>query len=158
MSKLKSAGLHQIAALELSEFVTRLGSVAPTPGSGAAAAVALALAAACAAKAFAISVRHAANPKLDAAADHARSIAAIAMEGAQRDADDFRDWLASHDSQTVKALRDDARALFALASQLMKLIVDNEAMVVASLRADTDAARDLANAFMAIERRNLGTL
>lgn len=149
---------NRISALGVADFVSMLGSGRPTPGSGAAAAIVLALAAACAAKAFTISVRHTGNSALDAAADRARSIAAIALEGAQRDADDFRAWLASHDGETGKALRDDSRSLFDVAEELRDLITRNEAGVYASLRPDIAAARDLVHAFTAIERRNLETL
>jgi formiminotetrahydrofolate cyclodeaminase len=73
-----------VSSQTLSDFVNQLGSTTIAPGSGAAGAVALALAAGCVAKAFAITYRHTGASNLREAADHARSLATIALEGAQR--------------------------------------------------------------------------
>ena len=95
----------------LADFVNRLGSTTIAPGSGAAGAVALALAAGCMAKAFAISYHHTSASGLREAADHARGLATIALECAQRDGDDFRQWLESHSAPAAEALRQDAHKL-----------------------------------------------
>jgi hypothetical protein len=142
----------------LADFVNRLGSTAIAPGSGAAGAVALALAAGCVAKAFAISYRHTNASGLREAADHARSLAAIALEGAQRDGDDFRRWLQSHSAPAAEALRQDARKLLCLSSVLQELIATHRPAVIPSLAADLCAALDFIAAFEAIETRNSGEL
>jgi Formiminotransferase-cyclodeaminase len=147
-----------VSSQYLADFVNRLASTATAPGSGAAGAIALALAAGCAAKAFAISYRHTNAPGLEEAADQARSLATIALEGAQRDGDDFRQWLESHSAPAVEALRQDARALFRLSSVLQKLIVANRAAVIPTVRADLVAATSLIAAFEAIETQNEGEL
>jgi formiminotetrahydrofolate cyclodeaminase len=142
----------------LADFVKRLGSTAVAPGSGAAGAVALALAAGCVAKAFSISYRHTNASELREATDHARSLATIALEGAQRDGDDFRRWLASHSAPAAEALRQDARKLLCLSSVLRELIATYGAAVIPSLTADLGAALDFIAAFEAIETRNDGEL
>jgi Formiminotransferase-cyclodeaminase len=147
-----------VSSQNLADFVNRLASTATAPGSGAAGAIALALAAGCAAKAFAISYRHTSAPGLEEAADQARSLATIALEGAQRDGDDFRQWLGSHSAPAVEALRQDARALFRLSSVLQELIVANAAAVIPTVRADLVAATSLIAAFEAIETQNEGEL
>jgi formiminotetrahydrofolate cyclodeaminase len=147
-----------VSGQNLADFVNRLASTATAPGSGAAGAVALALAAGCAAKAFAISYRHTSAPGLEEAADRARSVATIALEGAQRDGDDFRQWLESHSAPAVEALRQDARSLFSLSSVLKKLIVANRPAVIPTVRADLVAALSLIAAFDAIETQNEGEL
>jgi Formiminotransferase-cyclodeaminase len=143
----------------LANFVNRLGSTSVAPGSGAAGAVALALAAGCVAKAFSISHRHhmSASGLLEAA-DHARSLATIALESAQRDGDDFRRWLASHSAPAAEALRQDARKLLCLSSVLQELIATHRPAVIPSLTADLGAALDFIAAFEAIETRNDGEL
>jgi hypothetical protein len=143
-----------VSSQSLSDFVNRLSSTAIAPGSGAAGAVALALAAGCVAKAFAISYRHTSASGLREAADHARSLATIALEGAQRDGDDFRRWLESHSAPAAEALRQDARKLFCLSSVLQELIATYRAAVIPSLTADVRAAMDFIAAFEAIETRN----
>jgi formiminotransferase-cyclodeaminase len=138
----------------LADFVNRLGSTAIAPGSGAAAAVALALAAGCMAKAFALSYRHTCASGLREAADHARALATIALECAQRDGDDFHRWLESHSAPAAEALRQDARKLFCLASVLKALLATHRDAVIPSLIADLGAALDFIAAFEAIETRN----
>lgn len=147
-----------LAQQTLTDFVSRLGSAEPSPGSGGAGAVALALAAGCAAKAFAISYQHNKSAGLDKATDRARAIAAIALEGAQRDGDDFRAWLRSQTASTAAALEEDARALFHLSGELERLLTDNRTHVISSLEADVLAAWDLIGAFKAIEARNAAAL
>jgi formiminotetrahydrofolate cyclodeaminase len=142
----------------LAEFVDRLASHEPAPGSGAAGAVALALAAACAAKAFSISHRHNAAPELSAAAERASLVATIALEGAQRDGDDFRAWLKTHSAVAVRRLEEDANVLAALCAELEELIRDLTPRVADSLISDLASARDLARAFAAIEERNRSEL
>jgi formiminotetrahydrofolate cyclodeaminase len=142
----------------LADFVNRLGSTAIAPGSGAAGAVALALAAGCLAKAFVISYRHTNASGLREAADHARSLATIALEGAQRDGDDFRRWLQSHSVPAAEALLQDARKLLCLSSVLQELIATHRPAVIPSLAADLGAALDFIAAFEAIETRNSGEL
>lgn len=142
----------------LAEFVANLASQEPTPGSGAAGAVALALAAGCAAKAFAISHRHSAAPELDAAAERARVIATIALEGAQRDSADFRAWLRTHEAGAVIRLEENANVLASLCAELERLVRDHTSRVVSSLLADIASAQDLARAFAAIEERNRSEL
>ena len=149
-----ATGASAVSSQNLADFVNRLASTATAPGSGAAAAVALALAAGCAAKAFAISYRHTSASGLEEAADQARSLAAIALEGAQRDGDDFRQWLESHSAPAVEALRQDARTLFCLSSVLRKLIEANRPAVISTVRADLAAALSLIAAFEAIETQN----
>jgi formiminotetrahydrofolate cyclodeaminase len=138
----------------LADFVASLGSQEPTPGSGAAGAVALALAAACAAKAFSISQRHNSAPELGAAAERARMIATIALEGAQRDGDDFRAWLRTHSAVAVIRLEENASVLASLCAELEQLIREHTRHVAHSLMADLASAQDLARAFTAIEERN----
>jgi formiminotetrahydrofolate cyclodeaminase len=142
----------------LADFVKRLGSTAVAPGSGAAGAVALALAAGCVAKAFSISYRHTDASELREATDQARSLATIALEGAQRDGDDFHRWLQSHSAPAAEALRQDARKLLCLSSALRELIATYRAAVIPSLTADLGAALDFIAAFEAIETRNDGEL
>lgn len=142
----------------LTEFVNGLASASPSPGSGAAGAVALALAAGCAGKAFVISHRHNTNVGLDQAGDRARVIAEVALEGAQRDGDDFRAWLRSHTDSAVAALEQDARILFSLSRELEKLLNDNRSNVSASLEADVLSAWDFIAVFKAIEARNTAGL
>ena len=142
----------------LADFVANLASQEPSPGSGAAAAVALALAAGCAAKAFAISHRHKAAPQLDAAAKRAVGIAAIALESAQRDGDDFRAWLKTHSAAAADRLQEDSRALCSLSAELERLVQDHTPHVIESLFADLAAARDLLKSFVAIENRNWSQL
>ena len=158
MSRPPSRDFAEIPGLTLSDFVSGLGSAAPTPGAGAAGAVALALGAACTAKAFAISARHIGDPALDQAAARARAIASMALEGAQRDATDFRGWLKTHDQGAGAALEADATALFALAAELETLIADRRAQTIASLTSDLDAAQKLVRVSIDIERRNLAEL
>jgi formiminotetrahydrofolate cyclodeaminase len=140
------------------DFVSGLGSAAPTPGAGAACAVTLALVAACAAKAFAISARHTGDDGLDRAATRARAIASMALEGAQRDAADFRGCLKTHDQRASAVLKADATALFALAAELGTLIAERRAQTISSLISDLDAAQQLLQASIDIERRNLAQL
>jgi formiminotetrahydrofolate cyclodeaminase len=142
----------------LADFVASLASEEPTPGSGAAGAVALALAAACAAKAFAISHRHNGAPQLNAAAARARTIATIALEGAQRDSADFRAWLKTHEAIAAIRLEENANVLAALCAQLDQLMRDHAARVTDALIADIASAQDLARAFTAIEERNRSEL
>jgi hypothetical protein len=142
----------------LADFVTSLASPEPTPGSGAAGAVALALAAGCAAKAFAISERHNGAQELSAAAERARTIATIALEGAQRDAADFRAWLKTHAAVAVLRLEENANVLASLCEELDHLVRDHGARVTDSLMADIASAQDLAKAFTAIEERNRSEL
>jgi formiminotetrahydrofolate cyclodeaminase len=148
----------KIPELTLIDFISGLGSVAPAPGAGAAGAIALSLGAACAAKAFAISGRHTGERALNDAAERARAIAAIALEGAQRDATDFRAWLKSHDPGNDAALKTDASILFAVASELVTLIADKRPLTIPSLSADLDAALRLVQACVDIERQNLAEL
>jgi len=143
-----------ISRQTLSDFVSGLGSTASAPGSGAAGAVALALAAACAAKAFTISHRHNNIAELARAADRARTVSVIALEGAQRDSDDFHAWLRAHTASAVKALEQNARILFSLSSELEQLIGEHRDQVIHSLEADILSALDLIQAFTAIETRN----
>ena len=82
----------------------------------------------------------------------------MALEGAQRDADDFRGWLKTHDQRSGAALEADATALFALAAELEALIADRRAQTIASLTSDLDAAQKLLRASVDIERRNLAEL
>ena len=138
----------------LADFVNRLGSTAIAPGSGAAGAVALALAAACMAKAFAISYHHTSASGLREAADHARGLATIALECAQRDGDDFRQWLESHSAPAAEAVRQDAHKLFGLSSVLKELLATHREAVIPPLTADLGAALDFITAFEAIEKRN----
>jgi hypothetical protein len=143
-----------ISSQTLADFVNRLGSTAIAPGSGAAGAVALALAAGCMAKAFAISYRHTSASELRDATDHARSLATIALECAQRDGDDFRRWLESHSGPATEALRQDGRKLFCLSAVLQELLATHRDAVIPSLIADLGAALDFIAAFEAIETRN----
>lgn len=147
-----------IPDLVLVDFISGLGSTAQTPGAGAAGAVALALGAGCAAKAFGISARHTKDDALDTAAERARAIASLALEGAQRDASDFRAWLKTHDRAADDALEADAGILFALASELEALITRGRPRVIPSLSADLDAALNLLRVCIDIERRNLADL
>jgi hypothetical protein len=140
----------------LKEFVKALGSDDVTPGCGAAGALTLALAAGCAAKAFALSARHNHIERLSKAAAESRAVALIALEGARRDARDFREWLKSHASTTsAEALNRDAQILFGVAGALEQLISANQHDVIGTLAPDIAAAKDLLVAFNAIEVRNL---
>jgi hypothetical protein len=150
--------MPKVSRQALADFVTNLASQEPAPGSGAAGAVALALAAGCAAKAFAISHRHNGAPELNAAAERAGAIAAIALEGAQRDGDDFRAWLKTHAAGAAHRLEEDAHVLASLCAELEQLVSDHTARVTGSLQADLASARDLARAFAAIEARNRSEL
>lgn len=107
---------------------------------------------------FAISYRHTSTPVLRQAADQARPLAAIALEGAQRDGDDFRRWLESHSAPAAQALREDARKLFCLSSVLQELIATHRDAVIPVLTPDLGAAVDFIAAFAAIETRNDGGL
>jgi hypothetical protein len=147
-----------IPDLTLVDFVSGLSSTASTPGAGAAGALALALGAACAAKAFAISARHTADKALEASAERARTIAALALEGAQRDAADFRAWLKVHDCEAGARLQADAGILFVLADELEALIAEGRLRTIPSLCADLDAALTLLRAGADIEKRNLADL
>jgi formiminotetrahydrofolate cyclodeaminase len=158
LSRSPSRDVPEIRGLTLINFISGLGSGAPTPGAGAACAVTLALSAACAAKAFAISARHSKESALDEAAARARAIASMALEGAQRDAADFRAWLKTHDQRAGAALQADATALFALAGELRTLIADWRPRTIAALTSDLDAADKLLRASIDIERRNLADL
>jgi hypothetical protein len=142
----------------LANFVRGLASAKPAPASGAAAAVALALAAGCAAKAFSVSLRHVPHPQLTFAAQRAAAIAEIALEGAQRDADDFRAWLHLHAPGAVRALEDDARILFHVACELGELLSAQQSNVMDSLIPDIASAKDFLAAFKAVELRNLTLL
>jgi formiminotetrahydrofolate cyclodeaminase len=142
----------------LADFVASLASPEPSPGSGAAGAVALALAAACAAKAFAISFRHDGAPELNAAAERARTIATIALAGAQRDGADFRAWLTTHAASAAIRLEENADVLASLCAELEQLIRHHTSRVAGSLLADIASAQDLAKAFAAIEKRNRSEL
>lgn len=150
--------LPTISRQTLADFVRSLASTAPAPGAGAAGAVTLALAAGCAAKAFAISHRHNNDSGLERAAHRACAIATIALEGAQRDGDDFRAWLRSHADSAVKALEQDARILLSLSEDLEKLIASHRGQVVHSLESDILSALDLVAAFNTIETRNAAEL
>jgi hypothetical protein len=147
-----------VSTQTLSLFVSELASTAVSPGSGAAAALALALAAGCAAKAFAISQRHNASAALREAADRARAIATVALEGAQRDADDFRAWLKAQTSSAVRSLENDTHLLLEMASELEQLISEHRNDVIDPLISDLAAAADFVAAFKAIETRNWGEL
>ncbi len=142
----------------LANFVRALASAKPAPASGAAAAVALALAAGCAAKAFSVSLRHVPHPQLSLAAQRATAIAEMALEGAQRDGDDFRAWLHLHAPDAVRALEDDARILFHMACELEELLSRQQSNVMDSLVPDIASARDFLAAFKAVEARNLTLL
>jgi Formiminotransferase-cyclodeaminase len=151
MNQLTKSDPHSVSVQSLADFITNLGSTDPSPGSGAAAAVALALAAACTAKAFAVSHRHKSSVVLEAAAARARAVATIALEGAQRDGEDFRVWLRSHSQESVVALEQDAGLLLSLSSELERMAADHRSEVTASLLADLSAAARLIETFRAIE-------
>ena len=154
MEEPSSIAAATVAKQTLSNFVADLASTAPAPGSGAAGAVALALAAGCVAKAFAISHLHNKGSVLNTAADRARSISNRALEGAQRDGDDFRALLKTHAPNAASHLEPGADLLFSLFAELDELITEHAANVLTSLLPDLDAAKDLAAAFEAIEARN----
>ena len=142
----------------LANFIKDLASAKPAPASGAAGAVTLALAAGCAAKAFSVTLRHTAHPQLSLAAQRAAAIAELALEGAQRDGDDFREWLHLHAPDTVRALEDDARVLFHVACELDQMLSTHDANVLETLVPDIASARDFLAAFKAVEVRNLSLL
>jgi hypothetical protein len=150
--------MQNVSRQALADFVASLASHEPTPGSGAAGAVALALAAGCAAKAFSISHRHSGASELNAAAERARLIATIALEGAQRDAADFRAWLKTHAAVAAIRLEENANVLASLCAELEHLVSNHSSGVVESLTADIASAQDLARAFAAIEERNRSEL
>jgi methenyltetrahydrofolate cyclohydrolase len=150
--------MPEVSGQALADFITRLASQEPAPGSGAAGAVALALAAACAAKAFSISYRHNGVADLSAAAERAGVIATVALEGAQRDGDDFRAWLKTHSAAAVRRLEENANVLAELCAELQQLVREHTPLVTGSLVADLASAHDLARAFTAIEERNRNEL
>jgi Formiminotransferase-cyclodeaminase len=150
---------HLIFAEEaLPDFVRDLASTKIAPGSGAAAAIVLGLAASCAAKAFAISARHCTQACLDTVADQAREIAMAALQGAQRDAEDFGAWVRGRAATAAAALEDDARILFRISCELEKIIDTNRKYVFETLSADIAAAQDFVSAFKAVECRNIDEL
>jgi hypothetical protein len=142
----------------LPDFVRDLASTKMAPGSGASAAIVLGLAASCAAKAFAISARHCTEACLDTVADQAREIAMVALQGAQRDAEDFTAWVRSRAATAVVALEDDANTLFRVSCELEKIIATNRKYVIDALSADIAAAYDFVSTFKAVESRNIGEL
>jgi formiminotetrahydrofolate cyclodeaminase len=143
-----------ISKQTLTDFVRDLAATSPAPGSGAAGAIALALAAGCAAKAFAISHLHNGHPALQAAADRARTISNSALQGAQRDGDDFQALLKTHAPSAASSLEQGAAVLFSLAAELDDLITQHTTDVIPSLLPDLASAKDLSAAFRAIEARN----
>ena len=147
-----------LGELTLKAFLDAISQAKPAPGAGAAGDVALALAAACAAKAFAISARHVQDAGLDQAAEQARSIAGLALAGAQWDAEDFTALLKTHDAAAGGALRRDGEAMLALAAQLRTLIRAHEDHTTAAMAGDLIAAEALIAAFETIERRDLQEL
>lgn len=95
---------------------------------------------------------------MNAAAERARVIATIALEGAQRDAADFRTWLQTHAAVAALRLEENANVLASLCAELEQLVREHSSSVAESLMADIASARDLAGAFAAIEERNRSEL
>ena len=157
MSRPPSRDFPRIPGLTLIDFVSGLGSVAPTPGAGAAGAVTLALGAACAAKAFAISARHAQDPVLAEVADKAREIALLALAEADWDAEDYPAVL-HREPGAEAALRRDGETALTLADALAVLIEAQASRVIPTLSGDLAAARALLAAFESIGRENLREL
>jgi hypothetical protein len=158
------SGSPALALESLAGFVAALSAARAAPGAGAAGAVALALAAGCASKAFRISAGHhhvggktGADALVDAAAA-ASEVAATALEGAQRDGEDFRAWLGARTSAAVKVLEDDASVVLKAAERLEALIKQHRSEVIASLSGDLAAAEALLGAFRAITCGNLAEL
>lgn len=148
------ASMSDVSLQTLSDFIKDLGSGEPSPGAGAAGAVALALASGCAAKAFGISHRHQEVPGLDLAARRAATIATIALEGAQRDGEDFRAWLATHSTDAAERLQSHSDVLLSLHQELEHLIQIHGPHVRDTLLADLATARELGAAFRKIATRN----
>jgi hypothetical protein len=140
-------------------FLESLAAPGPTAGAGAAGAVALAMAAACAAKALGLAAKHAGDDgDLSKGAERAWRLAGIALEGAQRDADDFRVWLKSGAQSDAEALWQEGRALLHLAEEVEALVVAGRSRVAPAYAGDLEAAGDLISAFAAIQARNLEEL
>jgi hypothetical protein len=140
-------------------FLDSLAAPGPTAGAGAAAAVALAMAAACAAKAMGLAAKQSQDDEaLGKAVERARWMASIALEGAQRDADDFRAWLKNGAPAQAEVLWEEGRALLGLADELSALIGAAKDRVPAAFAGDLSAAEALIEAFAAIQARNLDEL
>jgi hypothetical protein len=149
-----AAGEAPFSHRTLADFVQDLASTKVAPGSGAAAAVVLALAAGCAAKAFAISERHRPDAALAQAAERALAITRLALDGAQRDGDDFRAWLRSHASEDTEALDQDADLMCHAGRALEYLLAQHRPSVSEVMAPDIAAAEDFLRAFRATEDRN----
>jgi formiminotetrahydrofolate cyclodeaminase len=145
----------RIGAMPIETLVTRLGSDAITPGSGAAGALALALAAACASKALAITAKH--RPLSDGLVAAARSIGqlqAAALQGADEDADHFREFLQHRSAETSDELRQVDCSLLTLCKSLNDLIDRICGDIHPVVAGDISAARALVAAASAIHQRN----
>jgi len=147
----------ELPELSLTDFVERVASTAPAPGAGAAGAVALALAAACVAKAFAISARHADDPEdLVSAAAQAGALSRRALEGAQRDAQDYEALIHDKGASGPKArLRRDGEGLLALSDEVRRLAAAYGRKVAPVMAGDLSAAEALLAASDLIHRSNL---
>jgi hypothetical protein len=150
--------MPQLADLTVAEFVEAVGKDQPAPGCGGAAALGLALAAACARKVLAISARrHGGVASLAEAAERCRIIAEAALQGAQRDADNFRALLAAagREDGPASRLEGDAQVLIGLAAELRQMLEDYADGIAPNVEADAAAALTLIEAFERIEMRNV---
>ena len=154
--------LQRLADLEITDFLGRVASTAPTPGAGPVGAFTLAMGVACARKAIAITQKHIGPDPTFAAADvQLESVLHAACEGADRDADRFSDLIAAmrlpHTNEAERdtrqaTIRAAAAAVVAVAERLIGL-GDTAREVILSLkdRVDPVMAGDVNTALRLIE-------
>ena len=146
---------RSIADLSVKELLAAIGSSHVSPGAGAAGAVALGLAAACLGKAATISLKHRPNNSvLQEAVDTCAHIARLALLDADRDAEEFAQFIRTQSSGAAARLVDTAEALRRVGNALQQLADRLQPHVEVNMLGDVSAARALAEAAEAIHARN----
>ena len=126
-----------------------------SPGAGSAAAVALALAAACASKAIGVSmIEGASGPLITSARSQLSSLMRIALRAAMGDANAFAEYLETHSPESLDRLLDEESRQRHLTLNLLSMLSNVEASISPSMNGDLLAARQLANATLAIVGEN----
>lgn len=140
----------------LGELIAEIASDDVAPGAGSAAAIGLALAAACAGKAVAISLKH--RPS-DAVLAHAKqtlnAIAHRALSGADDDAKQFREFMATKQDEAARRLVESGTQLQQVGAALRDVLDAIEPSIDAPVSGDLHAARALCAAFSTIQDTNL---
>jgi formiminotetrahydrofolate cyclodeaminase len=145
-----------IEKLTVSELLSQLeGDAHGSPGAGSAAAVALALAAACASKALAVSQRErGSSAPLTDARSHLSSLIRIALRAAMGDANAFAEYLETQSPESVDRLLNEQSRQKHMTLSLLSVLEDLEQSISPSMKGDWLAARELANAALAIVGEN----